>query len=165
MGDACQAMRGDNDEVEAFRLNLSFLCVCVLCACIRASVRVFLVRACRYQLKRHPFPVNAIAWAPHSDIHIATAGEDMNAFIWHLESPRFVESGDPLLEYVPIVRVPKSECGWPCVWVGLPLPTPNNNNVRVWTSVVRYEVCPALHCTALHCTALHSRPFTRRRPH
>ena len=53
----------------------------------------------RYTMKRHVFPVNAIAWAPHSDVHIATAGEDKNAFIWNLESERFKESGDPLLEY------------------------------------------------------------------
>jgi hypothetical protein len=123
-----------------------------------------------HKLKRHAFPVNAISWAPHSDIHIATAGtchvkgrccwktrivamvwcgrktpfvvngfcrasvllegpylaacfmllgaavihaclfaslrplgrrsgEDMNAFIWNLESQRFADSGDPLLEY------------------------------------------------------------------
>lgn len=50
-------------------------------------------------LKRHRFPVNALAWAPHSDVHIATAGEDMNTFIWNLEGERFKKSGDPLLEY------------------------------------------------------------------
>jgi WD40 repeat protein len=51
-----------------------------------------------HQLRRHAFPVNAVAWAPHSEIHIATAGEDMNAFIWNLESARFSSGGDPLLE-------------------------------------------------------------------
>ena len=27
-----------------------------------------------HTLKRHAFPVNAMAWAPHSGVHLATAG-------------------------------------------------------------------------------------------
>merc|ERR1712216_299390 len=52
-----------------------------------------------FKLKRHAHPINAISWAPHSSVHLASAGEDMNAFIWNLESTRFKEGGDPLLEY------------------------------------------------------------------
>lgn len=38
------------------------------------------------ELHRHQAPVNGLAWAPHSSCHICTAGDDMQALIWDLNS-------------------------------------------------------------------------------
>ncbi|CAF2069292.1 unnamed protein product [Brassica oleracea var. botrytis] len=36
------------------------------------------------ELQRHQASVNAIAWAPHSSLHICTAGDDSQALIWDI---------------------------------------------------------------------------------
>ncbi|CAG7860019.1 unnamed protein product [Brassica rapa] len=38
------------------------------------------------ELQRHQASVNAIAWAPHSSLHICTAGDDSQALIWDISS-------------------------------------------------------------------------------
>lgn len=38
------------------------------------------------ELKGHESPVNAISWAPHSQCHICTAGDDSHALIWDMSS-------------------------------------------------------------------------------
>merc|ERR1712137_280175 len=40
------------------------------------------------ELKGHESPVNAISWAPHSQCHICTAGDDSHALIWDMSSCR-----------------------------------------------------------------------------
>jgi WD repeat-containing protein 68 len=46
----------------------------------------------------HSEAVNALAWAPHSSCHLATAGDDTQALIWDLSQiPKPVE--DPILAY------------------------------------------------------------------
>jgi len=37
-------------------------------------------------LKSHEAQVNSIAWAPHSQSHIVTAGDDCQTLIWSLNS-------------------------------------------------------------------------------
>jgi len=50
------------------------------------------------ELQGHSTCINALAWAPHSSCHIATAGDDSQALIWDLSSmPKPIE--DPILAY------------------------------------------------------------------
>jgi WD repeat-containing protein 68 len=50
------------------------------------------------ELTGHNAPVNAIAWAPHSSVHLCSAGDDSQALIWDLSGmPKPVE--DPMLAY------------------------------------------------------------------
>lgn len=50
------------------------------------------------ELTGHTSPVNAFAWAPHSSVHICTAGDDSQALIWDLSAmPKPIE--DPILAY------------------------------------------------------------------
>jgi len=50
------------------------------------------------ELSGHRSCINALAWAPHSSCHLATAGDDHNALIWDLSAmPNQVE--DPILSY------------------------------------------------------------------
>ena len=50
------------------------------------------------ELQGHGGVLNALAWAPHSSCHLATAGEDCRAFIWDLTSmPKPL--ADPVLAY------------------------------------------------------------------
>jgi DDB1- and CUL4-associated factor 7 len=50
------------------------------------------------ELQGHQDVVNAVAWAPHSSLHLCTAGEDHRALIWDL-SPLPKPVGDPILAY------------------------------------------------------------------
>lgn len=50
------------------------------------------------QLRGHSSCINSLDWAPHSSCHIATAGDDKQAFIWDLR-PMPKEIEDPLLAY------------------------------------------------------------------
>jgi len=44
------------------------------------------------QLMGHSGCLNALDWAPHSSCHIATAGDDKQAFIWDLRPmPKEIE--------------------------------------------------------------------------
>ncbi|CAG0889227.1 unnamed protein product [Cyprideis torosa] len=48
------------------------------------------------RLSNHRACVNGLAWAPHSSVHICTAGDDRQALIWDIQSmPRDIE--DPIL--------------------------------------------------------------------
>eukprot|EP00727_Mastigamoeba_balamuthi_P011901 m51a1_g7333 hypothetical protein (360) ;mRNA; r:184967-186321 len=50
------------------------------------------------ELTGHQLSVNALAWAPHSSVHICTGGEDRQALIWDLSPmPRPVEL--PMMHY------------------------------------------------------------------
>jgi WD repeat-containing protein 68 len=49
------------------------------------------------ELEGHHGCVNAIAWAPHSSVHMCTAGEDSKALIWDISSLSKTE--DPILSY------------------------------------------------------------------
>lgn len=55
------------------------------------------------ELKGHESPVNALAWAPHSQCHICTAGDDSHALIWDMSSCQTGPVGqvveDPILAY------------------------------------------------------------------
>eukprot|EP00271_Cylindrocystis_brebissonii_P010086 TRINITY_DN26188_c0_g1_i1.p1 TRINITY_DN26188_c0_g1~~TRINITY_DN26188_c0_g1_i1.p1 ORF type:complete len:341 (-),score=64.79 TRINITY_DN26188_c0_g1_i1:966-1988(-) len=54
------------------------------------------------ELQRHQASVNAVAWAPHSQCHICTAGDDSQALIWDLSSmahPPPDAGLDPILAY------------------------------------------------------------------
>jgi len=49
-------------------------------------------------LQNHSASISGIAWAPHSPVHICTAGDDSQALIWDLHNmPRPIE--DPILAY------------------------------------------------------------------
>ena len=50
------------------------------------------------KLATHAASVNSIAWAPHSSVHICSAGDDKRALIWDLSPlPKVIES--PILGY------------------------------------------------------------------
>lgn len=49
------------------------------------------------ELEGHHGCVNAIAWAPHSSVHMCTAGEDSKALIWDISSLSKTEGKNPLL--------------------------------------------------------------------
>lgn len=51
------------------------------------------------ELGGHSACVNATAWAPHSNCHICTAGEDKQALIWDLSSIHSRPIEDPILAY------------------------------------------------------------------
>lgn len=55
------------------------------------------------ELKGHESPVNALAWAPHSQCHICTAGDDSHALIWDMSACQSGPVGqvveDPILAY------------------------------------------------------------------
>ena len=50
------------------------------------------------ELDQHAAPVNALAWAPNSQLHICTAGDDSRALIWDL-SKLTGKALDPVLSY------------------------------------------------------------------
>lgn len=53
---------------------------------------------CSY-LEYHQKPVNSFKWAPYSDIHICTVGDDKNALIWDINKSKEEEITAPILEY------------------------------------------------------------------
>ncbi|XP_037803903.1 DDB1- and CUL4-associated factor 7-like [Penaeus monodon] len=66
------------------------------CEVIILDVRVPCTPVAR--LNNHRACVNGIAWAPHSSVHICTAGDDHQALIWDVQQmPRAIE--DPILAY------------------------------------------------------------------
>lgn len=50
------------------------------------------------ELQAHRAPVNAVTWAPHSSVHLCSAGDDRHTLIWRLKDmPRTLDK--PILSY------------------------------------------------------------------
>eukprot|EP00478_Filoreta_tenera_P000930 GABV01000936.1.p2 GENE.GABV01000936.1~~GABV01000936.1.p2 ORF type:complete len:141 (-),score=27.56 GABV01000936.1:48-470(-) len=74
------------------------------------------------ELTGHSGPLNALAWAPHSNCHLCTAGDDAQTLIWDLHGmPKPVD--DPILAYTAPAEVnslqwPSSQPDWVSITFG-----------------------------------------------
>lgn len=77
-----------------------------------------------YELGGHENYVNSIAWAPNSNVHLSTGGDDAQTLIWDLEGPHSAGSKahrlEPMLAYrsqeeVTVIQWPIPSPQWICI--------------------------------------------------
>jgi WD repeat-containing protein 68 len=72
------------------------------------------------ELKSHNEPVTGMAWAPLSDVHICSVGQDKNALIWNINNQIENSSSRPYLSYSAPEGINNvSWCNYHHEWIGI----------------------------------------------
>lgn len=72
------------------------------------------------ELKSHSAPVTAMAWAPQSDSHICSVGEDKFVLIWNIRSQIDNSNNGPILSYkAPSEIYNVNWCNTHTEWIGI----------------------------------------------